>query len=430
MRKAQVTLFIILGLLVVLFFGVYYYQAVYVDVSEQTKSQEVVQEYVETCLRDIGEQAVQYVARKGGYYQPSEYNVRYVYEGFPLAFDIPYYLYETQNTMPSLEYFADSMNTYIEVMMPYCLENISNATAKQVNIEYSNMKVSTTIGENSVEISMNLPVIIQQQNSQERVESYATSFESSLYKLYLTAEEINTKQKESGDTVCLSCLLEYEKNGIGIALNDFVGDDNLYVLFVKLTEKDSISDTPLILLFAQRFVVETENILQINSIPDQSVTVGYTYTYQVTAEGSNITYSDETDLFDIDSSTGLIQFTPELEDIGQHLIKISVKDMQNNTDAAFFELDVQNVVDAPVLEYISSLVAYVGEEFTYTVSAVDDNNYTIYYYDDSELFNVDSSSGLISYTPQTADKGEHTFTISAVNEMGGVDEQQVTMIII
>jgi len=431
-KKGQVTLFIILGMLILVFFGLYYYQLVYIETpleSTTSTEQTVVQQYVESCLTDVSQEGVQYIASRGGYYDLSEYNVRYMFEGMPLAFDIPYYLYESKNTMPSLEYFGDSISEYIKVMMPYCLENMGNNTSLNLDIDDTNMGVETIIFENIIDISLTLPIIINKETSQEITDTYATSFESSLYKLYITAEEINTMQKESVDSICLSCLLKYESNGVDVAINDFVGNDNLYVLFFKLTEKNNTED-PMILLFAERYILgETAN-LKVDSVPDQNITVGYEYTYQVSASGKNVTYSDETDLFEINSLTGLIQFTPSLNDLGRHLIKVTVQDVLNNTDAVFFEIEVLNAVNLPILEYIDSFVAYDGEEFEYTVNATDPNNYTLYYYDDSELFDINPSTGNIVFTPTSSEKGEYTVIISAVNEMGGVDEQEVNVIII
>lgn len=70
-------------------------------------------------------------------------------------------------------------------------------------------------------------------------------------------------------------------------------------------------------------------------IDDRKVTVGQTVKIQVEAEdpdGSGIVFTDDTELFDIDPSTGLITFTPTKDQISQWYITITVSDGIDRTE--------------------------------------------------------------------------------------------------
>lgn len=91
----------------------------------------------------------------------------------------------------------------------------------------------------------------------------------------------------------------------------------------------------------------------IQAIPTQNANVSQLFTYQANGtdtDGHIITYYDNATLFDIDSTTGLISFTPTASQRGNYSIKITVRDTSSgcpiNTSTTFL-LAIQN--RAPIL---------------------------------------------------------------------------------
>ncbi len=75
-----------------------------------------------------------------------------------------------------------------------------------------------------------------------------------------------------------------------------------------------------------------------NFNPPAIGTVGEEYNYQIQAndvDGDNLTFNDNTTLFDINRTTGDIRFTPNISDIGTYTINITVSDGLLNTSKAF-----------------------------------------------------------------------------------------------
>ncbi|MFO8015686.1 MAG: Ig domain-containing protein [Candidatus Woesearchaeota archaeon] len=89
--------------------------------------------------------------------------------------------------------------------------------------------------------------------------------------------------------------------------------------------------------------------------------VGKTYTCGMDAvrdEGENITFSDDTGLFDINSSTGIIRLTPGKSQTGSYEINITAEDdsgCSNNLDSAMFRLEI-------IRDYCGNGICSAGED--------------------------------------------------------------------
>ncbi len=152
------------------------------------------------------------------------------------------------------------------------------------------------------------------------------------------------------------------------------------------------------------------------------------------SDGDNITFADNTSIFDINTVTGLINFTPVQANVGNHSIEINITDDHGASNSTTFNLEIINVNDAPVLGSIDFGLMRVNLAFSYTVTATDedvdaglDDNITFYDYN-SSIINI-SSNGVISFTPTEADAGNHSVNITVVDKYGLVDSEIVNFTI-
>jgi len=100
-----------------------------------------------------------------------------------------------------------------------------------------------------------------------------------------------------------------------------------------------------------------------------------------------------------------------------HRINISVTDSAGATDSVVINFTVNNVPDFPYFTNISNMTAWANAPFSYQITADDDDNATqfgetIYYWDNTSLFNISSSTGLILFTPTDLDAGTYWINIS------------------
>jgi hypothetical protein len=165
-------------------------------------------------------------------------------------------------------------------------------------------------------------------------------------------------------------------------------------------------------------------------IPPLSATQYKELRYQAKATDPDLewgdvhTFSDNTDLFDIDEKTGVFFFTPAEEHVGKHNVKVTVTDMDGASETSSFTITVANVNDPPTLEFLPPQFALQGRLFQLKIVAADpdvksDTTEKLRFSDDSALFNINNDTGMVSFTPSNDDLGTFRANIT-VTDRGGL----------
>jgi hypothetical protein len=145
-----------------------------------------------------------------------------------------------------------------------------------------------------------------------------------------------------------------------------------------------------------------------------------------------ITFGDNSSLFNIDPLSGEILFTPTQEQVGVYDIQITATDAAGETDIKNFTLEVKDAEDPPILDPIPEQSGTEDIPFSLTATAFDpDIPYgdELRFSDDSPLFDINSSTGIIDFTPTVRDIGVHTVTITVTDRAGENSSQQFTFTI-
>ena len=146
-------------------------------------------------------------------------------------------------------------------------------------------------------------------------------------------------------------------------------------------------------------------------------------------KNGNLTFSDDTNLFDIDPITGFIEFTPSELQAGSYQVTITVTDTGGGTD--FETITVQILPNlAPVFSVLPNLTAFEDVQYNSVIVATDPDNDPVMYSDNSSLFDVGIISGAIAFSPNITYIGNHTFSIFANDSFGAVTEQILVVKII
>jgi uncharacterized protein (TIGR03790 family) len=156
------------------------------------------------------------------------------------------------------------------------------------------------------------------------------------------------------------------------------------------------------------------------------------FSYTVTASDMDaddtLTFSDDTDLFDIDPVTGEISFTPTNDHVGEHSITISVLDGDGESDFQIVRITIENVNDPPAIDALNlpgsggEVDLKAGSPFEFIVEVIDedtDDDFT--FSDDTNLFNIDPESGKIYFIPNSNDAGVHKVRITVTDTEGESD---------
>ena len=174
----------------------------------------------------------------------------------------------------------------------------------------------------------------------------------------------------------------------------------------------------------------------ITSPPLTSATEDVLYTYDVDATdpdaGDTLTYALDAAPagMTIDSSTGVIAWTPGNVDVGSHAVTARVTDAGGLFDTQTYTLDVANTNDPPTIT--SSPVTSASEDvlYTYDVDATDpDAGDTLTYSLDAAPagMTIDLTTGVIAWTPTSAELGGHNVTARVEDLAGLFDTQAFTV---
>jgi len=194
--------------------------------------------------------------------------------------------------------------------------------------------------------------------------------------------------------------------------------------------------------------------VQNNSIPYFNQSVGTRFAIEdniwllkvnaTDADGDSLNFTDNTTLFDINISSGQINFTPNNTQVGNYTVLINVTDTKGAVNWTTFLLIVNNTNDAPNLSNLSTLPnIVVGYRWTYLVNATDEDIYhntgslveNLTFADNTTYFNIthhlyDQNSmkvtALINFTPNSTMIGNHTYMIN-VTDLANVTDGQLVV---
>jgi hypothetical protein len=141
-------------------------------------------------------------------------------------------------------------------------------------------------------------------------------------------------------------------------------------------------------------------------------------------------YKDNTTLFQIDKSTGLINFTNNCSDVGNHSITITINDTYGAENNSIFNLEILPVNDVPVLPGVTNVTILENQEYTLDLSSDttdedittcnqgDSLSFSVNFLQGSTLFSI-TSGGVITFTPNLNSQGNYLANIS-VTDTGGL----------
>lgn len=226
LKKAQVTIFIILAIVVIVAILIFFSFRGEIKQDELISPEiEPIYNFVEECIENVGAEAVYTIGLGGGYYFIPELSID---EG------IPYYYYNGEDKMPTKEEIAEQISQYVDADLFFCTEGFISFT--NYEITYDEIKTTTTINDEGVVIDVNYPIKIKKENSTTLIEDFNNiEIPVRLGVVYDSASEIIRQQTSDG--ICLSCASdEATENDLYIDIFDY---DDSTVIFT-ITDENSI----------------------------------------------------------------------------------------------------------------------------------------------------------------------------------------------
>jgi hypothetical protein len=187
-------------------------------------------------------------------------------------------------------------------------------------------------------------------------------------------------------------------------------------------------EDPTLLFDTQTFALEVlsaGNPPEITSSPVTTATQDVLYEYQVTAtdpDGDVLAYSLDVSPsgMTIGADTGLVQWTPTVDQIGYHTVTVRVEDPTLLFDTQTFMLEVLVAGDEHTPQIISEAIvrADVGVPYIYDVEAMDpDGDVLVYSLDSAPAdMTIQSDTGLVEWTPSDSHIGNVTTVVVRVTD--------------
>lgn len=424
-KKAQVTLFIILGLIILLFAALFFTARILENKQLDTEKQIAIHTEIEQCIESLTIQGIRILSSRGGFYEYPENYVIYALEDNPLYAYFPYYYMDQKDTAPTKEELEEQFEKYLLSRSDECYENLEGVTLSTIKED----SATISIGEKSISVDYDPGIAVVTDDEIVMVQKVRIDIPSSYYIAYSTAVAIAREQNAQGNTFCISCLAAYSNNGaINNVKTEEIALSPYYAILYMNNFTEQSRGESIAFMFAGRYALGAEEeALSLSNIKDQEIIIGYNYNYKVLAQGKGIAFSDNTDLFDINATTGEISFYPDQDDVGTHLIEITATDAEGNSERTLFYLNITEYGEKPLIESIAAQSAAVGEEFTYKVNALASG--AVYFTDDTEVFDIDAATGNIAFTPTEEQRGTYNVTITAITEDGASAEEKMVLVV-
>jgi hypothetical protein len=187
-KKGQVTLFIILGIFILLFFVLIYFGAdtivedFYTPVTESA-GESATKTFVASCIQEVTNDAIIVAGASGGIIYPDE-------ESKLLATEytvITYVMYNNQETI-SREKIEDDIARYVEENLDVCIDSFEGLIFDSYDIHSKNeIDADVSIGKYGIDIELYYPLTITSITETTTIDDFYTGLDSSLGDLFDTA---------------------------------------------------------------------------------------------------------------------------------------------------------------------------------------------------------------------------------------------------
>jgi len=201
-KKGQLTMFIILGLVILLAISISIYFLQYSpEVPTVQIENDILPVYnaVFLCVNNLALEGVNKLGLQGGYL-----SVPSMIKNNPLArldltksgsFSVPYWYYEGENRMPNLDQMQTELSVFIKNNLKECAD-FSSLSQFEIE-EKGNITVNSFFGDQNVAVDVKWPLRIKTNNKFFDQENYRTELDVRLKKVHELAEKIMKSENKN-----------------------------------------------------------------------------------------------------------------------------------------------------------------------------------------------------------------------------------------
>jgi len=253
------------------------------------------------------------------------------------------------------------------------------------------------------------------------------------------SDTVVASDEDVGDIVRFSLITPITGLSIGNLtgiISWIPGNQNigLNIIVVEVTDDSGVTDTGNFTIT----VINTNDNPVITSSSITNATEDISYVYNVTATDvdllDTITYGlliNPTEMT-INSTSGLIEWTPDNNNVGNNDVSIIASDQNGGVDTQTFVINVINVNDAPVITSTAPTWTPENELYTYDVEATDvdvGDSITYGLILNPTSMTIDPLTGLIQWTPTSQDIRSHSIVVAVTDQLNLTDYQTYSLVV-
>ncbi len=243
-KKAQITLFLILGVVILLVIGGFLLLA------NNLKKEEAVPEigegatlrgFVENCIQEVAIPAIYLQGVQGGYIYRREESFKRQGSDYRIN-----YLYDEKNNVPTREQLQSELNLYVNANLRYCLGDFEAYKNMGYQVEIGAIDTDSIVGINDIFIKVNYPVTLTQQDKKEEIEEFSATIPIRLGYLNDLSREFIDAVVEDPSKIDMTMLGKFD---VDVSIIPYSQDTIIYSFY---DEKSNIRDRRYIFLFATK----------------------------------------------------------------------------------------------------------------------------------------------------------------------------------
>lgn len=255
-KKSQVTVFIIIGIIVILIAGAF---LMIREKTAVTKTNEEISidtsslnGFIASCAKQTAQDAVVYTGLRGGVNSPADSEAIYF-----AGILVPYYFFEGKEIAISADSAKKTLEYYMDNSIKTCTNSFESFKQQGYTIEEGDVTSTATIAEEEVIFDINYPVTLVKGGSRETKSAFSANVNVNLPKMMKAAADYITVQKGNPNAFRVGNLMDIaSKEGLKFEAFD---RDNGNVVISLVDESMMINKNPFVFTFAVKYSwTETE----------------------------------------------------------------------------------------------------------------------------------------------------------------------------
>tara|TARA_Y100000310_G_scaffold84714_1_gene81610 strand:+ start:1878 stop:2666 length:789 start_codon:yes stop_codon:yes gene_type:complete len=250
-KRGQLTIFVILGLIILLValatvFLIENTQKTELTAIEGDLQIPAIKNFIQTCIKTTTQDAIFANGLRGGYYNLPELST------ITYNDNLPYYKYKQNNYLPSIDELSKQLGLYLDDNLNNCFDNFASFVEQGYDFELGEIESSPSINQDNLDLIVKVPLKINLADKTATIGKVQSSIQllEVLETLNFAKELIAT---EEDGYICINCLevesITYDiledidgHYVIQLSNHDLVYNNNPYMLNFAIQYQDNEPD--------------------------------------------------------------------------------------------------------------------------------------------------------------------------------------------